>query len=98
MWTAQQVADHYGVSREFVHEHANELGVCGLGSSARPRPRFDPEVARERLGAEISDEPVVEAEPAPRPGLIPIKDDPLLGTSGNTQPLSHGGNPGSNPR
>jgi hypothetical protein len=79
MWTAQQVADHYGVSREFAYEHANELGVFRLGSSARPRLRFDPDVVRERLAAETTDEPVVEAEPAPRPGLIPIKGDPWLG-------------------
>jgi hypothetical protein len=80
-----QVADHYGVSREFVYEHANELGVFRLGSSARPRLRFDPDVMRERLAAEISDEPVVEAEPAPRPGLIPIKGDPWL------EPRTRGG-------
>jgi hypothetical protein len=35
-----------GVSRQFVYDHAEELGVLRLGSGRRPRLRFDLEVAK----------------------------------------------------
>jgi hypothetical protein len=42
---ATQLAQRLGVSREWVYEHANELGAVTLGSGTRPRLRFDLEVA-----------------------------------------------------
>lgn len=38
---AATVARHFGLSREWVYEHAEELGVTRLGNGPRPRLRFD---------------------------------------------------------
>jgi hypothetical protein len=48
LWTARQVAAHYGVTRNFVYQHAEELGCIRLGGGECPRLRFDPAVVRER--------------------------------------------------
>lgn len=37
---AQQVAKQLGVSREWVYEHADELGARRIGNGPRPRLRF----------------------------------------------------------
>ena len=37
---AQEVARQLGVSREWVYEHANELGAMRIGGGPRPRLRF----------------------------------------------------------
>jgi hypothetical protein len=42
---ATQLAQRLGVRREWVYEHANELGAITLGSGTRPRLRFDLEAA-----------------------------------------------------
>lgn len=49
--TAEEVARRWGVSRRWVYDHAEELGARRLGGGRRPRLRFDPEDAAERLGA-----------------------------------------------
>jgi hypothetical protein len=41
---AQQVAQQLGVSREWVYEHADELGASRIGSGPRPRLRFPPPI------------------------------------------------------
>jgi hypothetical protein len=68
---ALEVARRLGVSREWVYEHAEELGAARLGSGRRPRLRF-PERSLGRPPAESA--PV--SQPAPGPartaGLIPI--------------------------
>lgn len=46
---AQELADVLRVSRAFVYEHADELGAIPLGTGPKPRLRFDPEAALERL-------------------------------------------------
>ena len=38
--SAQQVADRYGMTREWVYLHKNELGAVPLGTGAKPRLRF----------------------------------------------------------
>jgi hypothetical protein len=38
---AARVAEHLGVSRDYVYEHAAELGALRLGSGPRARLRFD---------------------------------------------------------
>jgi hypothetical protein len=40
--SAAQAADRIGMSRDFVYEHARELGAVRVGDSSRPRLRFDP--------------------------------------------------------
>jgi hypothetical protein len=57
---AHQVARRLGVSREWVYQHADELGCIRLGGGACPRLRFDPKMIRERL-------PSVGEPPPPRP-------------------------------
>jgi hypothetical protein len=48
LWTAQQVAAHYGVNAHFVYRHADELGCIRLGNGPCARLRFDPQAVRER--------------------------------------------------
>ena len=48
--SAAEVSRRWGVSRRWVYEHADELGVHRLGAGRRPRFRFDPEEVAERLG------------------------------------------------
>jgi len=37
---AASVAEHLGVSRDYVYEHADDLGARRLGSGPRARLRF----------------------------------------------------------
>lgn len=47
--TASQVAAGLGVTRDWVYEHAAELGAIRLGSGRRPRLRFDPRLVAQAL-------------------------------------------------
>jgi hypothetical protein len=46
---AAALATHLGVSREYVYEHASELGARRLGSGPRARLRFDLEEVDSRM-------------------------------------------------
>ncbi len=46
---AARLARLLGVTRQWVYEHANELGAVRLGDGSRPRLRFDPAVATQVL-------------------------------------------------
>ncbi len=46
---AQQIAGHFGLSRAWVYEHAQELGAIQLGTGTRPRLRFDLATVTETL-------------------------------------------------
>jgi hypothetical protein len=48
---AAVLADLLGVTRSYVYEHADELGAIPLGTGPKPRLRFNPDVALERLSA-----------------------------------------------
>jgi hypothetical protein len=48
---AAEVARRFGVSREYVYAHADELGAVRLGDGDKPRLRFDPATVFERLAA-----------------------------------------------
>ena len=48
LWSARELAGHYGVTVNFVYDHADELGCIRLGGGRRPRLRFDPRIVRER--------------------------------------------------
>ena len=79
---AVQLARLLGVSRGFVYEHAEELGVHRCGSGTKPRLRFDPVTARrafERSSGTTSTRPVPEMrreqprEPTPsRRAAVPL--------------------------
>jgi AraC-like DNA-binding protein len=48
---ASEVARRFGLSRDYLYRHAEELGAVRVGDGKRPRLRFDPEVVAERLSA-----------------------------------------------
>ena len=80
---ASTLAQQLGVSRQFVYEHAEELGVLRLGARGRPTLRFDLEAAK-RAWQRIADDrsqpqvrPRPTAERRPRlsaPRLLPVRD------------------------
>lgn len=47
--TASQVASGLGVTRDWVYEHAGELGAIRLGSGRKPRLRFDPRLVAQAI-------------------------------------------------
>lgn len=46
---AAELARRFGIERSWVYSHAIELGAVKLGSGAKPRLRFDPEIAAQVL-------------------------------------------------
>jgi len=46
---AAELARRFGIERSWVYSHAIELGAVKLGSGAKPRLRFDPEIAARML-------------------------------------------------
>jgi len=71
---AQEVAQRLRMSREWVYEHAEELGASRIGSGPRPRLRFPPQLLDSQTGRQPS--PEAASQPAKRrskpDGLIPI--------------------------
>ena len=49
--SAAEVAERWGVDREWVYEKASQLGARRLGAGKRPRLRFDPDEVEERIAA-----------------------------------------------
>lgn len=82
---ASAVAKRFGVDRGWVYDHADELGAVRLGTGARPRLRFDPDVELAAL-ASRDRRPPERPEIASSPGrrrrrttaasaqLLPIRD------------------------
>ena len=68
---AQQVAEQLGFKRDWVYQHANELGVSRRGSGSRPRLRFPPDI-----GGSCGKPTAEQSEPVKRQskpsGLLPI--------------------------
>ncbi len=46
---AAELARRLGIRRSWVYAHADDLGAIRLGAGPRPRLRFDPSVAMERM-------------------------------------------------
>jgi hypothetical protein len=71
---AQQVARQLGVSRDWVYEHADELGASRIGAGPRPRLRFPPHILNSLHSKPTP--PAAPSEPGrqrpKRSGLIPI--------------------------
>jgi hypothetical protein len=79
--TADELARRFGVSRAWVYEHANELGVIRLGEGARGRLRFDLQVAAEAIQARTTPTTLQPRQPRRRPGRPrkrPASSIPLL--------------------
>jgi hypothetical protein len=82
---AAEVARRFGVSRDYVYDHAAELGAIQLPSKSRaerpkPRLRFDPAKVAEALGAPRAEQRAEpRLKPRPRPHarsqveLLPIR-------------------------
>lgn len=82
---AAGVADMLGVERDFVYDHADELGALRIGHGSKSRLRFDPQVVRERLTArcvsersQTSNSPVSAGRRRGRPRAGSGTDVPLL--------------------
>lgn len=71
---AQEVARRLGVSRDWVYEHAEELGGTRVGAGVRPRLRFPPDAVESRRTSPSSPAATREArkQRPERRGLIPI--------------------------
>ena len=76
---AAQLAALLSVSRDFIYEHAAELGALRLGGGPKARLRFDPNAALARYGSEPSqaqkpsDDGDSDAVPAPRRRRLPAR-------------------------
>jgi hypothetical protein len=72
--SAHEVARRLGVTREWVYEHANELGAARIGSGPRPRLRFPAEVlsSERRAGTARTDGRRPKRRDKPS-SLIPIR-------------------------
>lgn len=46
---AAELARRLGIERSWVYSHAIELGAVKLGNGAKPRLRFDPQIAAQAL-------------------------------------------------
>jgi|ERR1044072_3962003 hypothetical protein len=83
---AAELAKRFAIERSWVYSHAIELGAVKLGSGAKPRLRFDPQVAARvlrRVGEEsAADPPARSGERADQPSvsggsgvrLLPIRE------------------------
>ncbi len=78
---AAELARLLGIERSWVYTHAIELGAIRLGGGRRPRLRFDPRLAVERIRrGEVKDGPGRPSHRrrhgragGQRPRLLPIK-------------------------
>ena len=79
--TAKQVAERFGVRRDWVYAHARELGGQRLGAGPRPRLRFDARRVAQALradpaehSAETPEKPTPARRSRPRAArLLPIR-------------------------
>ena len=81
---AAELARRLGIERSWVYSHAIELGAVKLGTGAKPRLRFDPEIAARVLrrvdGKSTADPPARSGKRAGQPRgsegrveLLPIR-------------------------
>ena len=74
---AAELARRLGVSREWVYEHADELGARRIGSGPRPRLRFPGpgrDLPRDGSGGANGRKDPIRPQRQPE-GLIPIDDE-----------------------
>ena len=90
---ASELAKRFGIERSWVYSHAIELGAVKLGNGAKPRLRFDPEVAA-RVLRKVGEEPTADplARSSKRAGQPPgvegrVELLPIRGP-GETEPPS----------
>lgn len=72
---AAGVAQRLGVTREWVYEHADELGAVRIGSGCRPRLRFPSKpLPRSEPGPRAKQEQDATSGQRNADGMIPIYD------------------------
>jgi hypothetical protein len=79
--TAAEVARRFGVSRDYVYDHAANLGAVRMGDGPKARLRFDPQLVAERLGAEKAPAGKPRPRPRRRPSAAPVDLLPIRGRS-----------------
>jgi hypothetical protein len=83
---AAVLAEHLGVTRDYVYEHKDELGVIKLGSGPRARLRFSLEEVDRRLSPCSGGRESEPRNPPSRAGSTTKRRRPL-GTSGELLPI-----------
>jgi hypothetical protein len=87
MVSAAEIARRFEVSRDYVYDHAGELGAVRLGGGRRAPLRFDPKAVADRLAKPLSPPIAKEREtripprrrkPASRVPLLPIGEGDRL--------------------
>ena len=68
---AAELAKRFAIERSWVYSHAIELGAVKLGSGAKPRLRFDPEIAA-RILRRADEKSAASGESGAR--LLPIRE------------------------
>lgn len=70
---AAELARRFGIERSWVYSHAIELGAVKLGSGAKPRLRFDPQIVARALWkageGSAADPPARSGERADQPSV-----------------------------
>lgn len=102
---ASALAAELGVSRDFIYEHAHELGALRLGNGPKARLRFDPAAARDALSCYSSERSQphtanaggeFEAAPSPRRRRLPARS-PQPGAVLPIRPRRKAGRPARKP-
>jgi hypothetical protein len=89
---AVELARLFGIERSWVYTHAIELGAVKLGSGAKPRLRFDPQIAARvlrRVGeGRAADPPTRSGERAGQPRVSGGRAEllPIRGRGENSPP------------
>lgn len=80
---AAEVARRFSVSRDYVYQHADDLGAVKLGDGPKARLRFDPDEAAKRLngsdreGSHHKVKPVRTVRNRRDVTLLPIREQSL---------------------
>ncbi len=88
--TATQLAQHLGLTRAWIYQHAHQLGAMQLGSGSKPRLRFDLTTAQAALARTDNKHSALPDPAPPRPRRRPPKttDTALLPIHGSHPRLS----------
>lgn len=72
---AKEVAELLGVERDWVYQHANELGASRIGGGARPLLRFPPDVLDSKSKARSKANSQRAKRQSKPTGLLPIHSE-----------------------
>ena len=84
---ASAIARRFSLSRSWVYENAEQLGVVRVGGGPRARLRFDPSIVRERVAGLAPDGPHIARRPRRRRRVAEEQSD-LLPVRGRGPKLS----------